>query len=216
MSKVITYIELAAFFSSLMAWPVIKRSSYLRLFPLLLFVVISVEVYQTFLRPDGVHINALVYNVQVPLQHLLYLYILFLALDRRAFKKIMAVVTSVFFAFAIITAIFFTAPDRFNVLAYCIGSVCIITGILLKFYEMLQNPTDFNFLKKPFFYMLFAFLLFNVGTLPYFAMSNWLYFVQQYENMLQILISVMSVFNYVLYSTYTIAFLWMTLKKDFS
>jgi hypothetical protein len=215
MKSIITYFEIAAFFSSVLAWPYLRKSSYLRLFPIILFLVFIVEVYQTFFNKPGT-INAHIYNVQVPLQHLLYLYMLYLALIGKVFKYILGTALVLFVFSTLVTGFFFTQADRFNILAYCIGSVLIVIGIVLKYYELLQNPVDFNFLKDPFFYLLFAYLLFNVGTLPYFTMSNWLHFLKTTENIKQILINVMSVFNYILYGTYTTVFLWMILKEGSS
>ena len=64
--------------------------------------------------------------------------------------------------------------------------------------------------------MLFAFMLFNVGTLPFFAMSNWLYFVRTNTDILFMMQNVMSVLNYILYTTYTIVFIWMIQRKGYS
>jgi hypothetical protein len=216
MNYYITYFEIAAFLASLAAWRVIRTSKYLRLFPLLLFVIVSVEIYETFFKPAAHSVNALIYNYQVPLQYAIYLIILYYTLDRSRWRKFILPLLAVFVVITILSGIFLTPDDHFNVLSYCFGSVAIITGIMIKFYEMLKNPTEFDFLRKPFFYMLFAFLLFNVGTLPYFAMANWLYFVKGYKDTVIILANVMSVLNYILYSTYTIAFLWMIRKKAYS
>jgi len=216
MSAYIFYLELAAFAASCLAWPVIRKAKHLRIFPLLLFVIVVVEPYQTF-APDAVKFaNSAIYNVQVPLQHLLFLYILFLSMEHKTYRRILLAAAGFLVPFTVVTGIFFTEENHFNVLAYCVGSVLIVMGILLKFYEMLQNPEGFNFLRNPFFYILFAFLLFNVGTLPYFTMSNWLYYIQDQKSVRLILINVMSVFNYILYGTYTIVFVWMMLKKESS
>jgi hypothetical protein len=216
MSVLITYFEIAAFGASLVAWPYLQRSRYLRLFPFLLFIVVVVEVALTFFKDQFFHYNAIIYNVQVPLQHLLYLYILYLALERKMFRKFILLSSAVFVIVTVITSIFFTDANRINTIAYCAGSIVIIAGILMKFHEMLENPTEFNFLKNPFFYMLFAFLLFNVGTLPYFTMGNWLYYSLERKDILMVLINVMSIFNCVLYATYSMAFIWMILKKESS
>jgi len=215
MSKVITFVELAAFLSSLGAWPYIKGSRYLRLFPLLLFVIVSVEILLTFFK-KLIYFNAFIYNIQIPAQHLLYLLILFHAFISLRRKKVMVVFMIVLSAITVLTGLLLVRGNKINTLAYCTGSIFIIVGILMKFYEMLQNPQEFNFLKDPFFYMLFAFLLFNVGTLPYFTMGNWLYFTLKRTDILAVLINVMSIFNYVLYGTYTIAFTWMMLRKQSS
>lgn len=215
MSVLITYFEIAALGASLVAWPYIQRNRYLRLFPLLLLIVVAVEVSTTFFKDRLPHFNAIIYNVQVPLQHLLYLYILFLAMERKLFRKFLLIASAVFVIVAVTTTLFFTHGNRINAIAYCTGSIFIITGILMKFHEMLENPTEFNFLKNPFFYMLFAFLLFNVGTLPYFTMGNWLYYsMAGGRDILAVLINVMSIFNCVLYGTYSMAFVWMILVKD--
>ena len=107
----------------------------------------------------------------------------------------------------------FSVNGQFDVYSYSLCSILLIIAIILKFYEMLQSPLEFNFLRNPFFYMLFAFLLFNVGTLPYFAMANWLYFVKGSKATVTVLANVMSVLNYILYSVYTIAFIWIMRMK---
>jgi hypothetical protein len=161
-------------------------------------------------------VNAWIYNIQIPLQHLLYLTILHQAVEQNSYKRFLVASAVTLIVFSALTNLFIVEDKHFNVQAYCLGSVLVIIGILVKFYEMLQNPTDFNFLRQPFFYMLFAFLLFNVGTLPYFAMSNWLYFVTTHKDILMMLANVMSVLNYILYTTYTVMFLWMIQRKGYS
>jgi hypothetical protein len=213
MSDYIPYFEIAAWIASLIAWPTIVKSSYLKLFPFLLFTVVLIEVWSILLYQYFPFDISSVYNIQIPTQHLLYLLILYLSVVRASWKKFLLIGGAFFLAFTMATAIWLTAPNRVNVLSYGVGSLLIVIGILMKLYEMLQKPTDFNFLKDPFFYILFAYLLFNVGTLPYFVMSNWLYFIQTQKEITQILINVMAIFNYILYSTYTLTFLWMRLKK---
>lgn len=213
MSDYIPLFEVAAFIACVASWPHIRKNSYLKLFPVLLFVVVATEVWSFYLRKIILLNSSLVYNIQVPLQHCLYLLILYHSLKNEAWKKTIFLAYIFFIGFTIITLLWLTADNRFNVLSYCVGSLFIILGILIKFYEMLQNPTDFNFLRNPFFYILFAYLLFNVGCLPYFLMSNWLYFIQTQKEIKLIYINVMSIFNYLLYTTYTLAFLWIRLKK---
>ena len=212
----ITYFEIAAFLSSLIAWGSLRKSSYLRWFPLLLFVVVSVEVYETFFRSKNNFFNSKIYNIQVPLQYLLYLTILYYATTRVRYKKLIVIGAILYILVTITSEIFLTTPNHFNVISYSVGSLFLIIFILAKLYEMLQNPTGFNFLKDPFFYILFAFLLFNVGSLPFFAMSNWLYYVKGYKNAVMMLSNVTSVLACILYLTYAIVFVWMTKKRVYS
>jgi hypothetical protein len=212
MYRYITYFEIAAFLASLIAWPKIRKINYLRWFPLLLFVIVGVEAYQTLPRSPEEYNNAWLYNWQVPLQHLLYLLILHQASGNHNIRRCLVLAAGVFIIFTVITS-FLISSGEYNTLSYCVGMVFIIGGILISFYEMLQDPGDHNFLRRPFFYMLFAYLLFNVGTLPYFVMANWIGDAKPSRDLLQILANVMSVLNFILYTTYTFAFLWIRQMK---
>jgi hypothetical protein len=212
MYKEIIWFELAAFALSLVALPKIWKSSYLRIYPFLLLIVVVVEGYFNFI-PQKRFRNADVYNIQVPLQYLCYLAILYFAAAGRGFKIFLVGSMAAVIFFAIITNIYFTPKGYSNVLSYSFCSIITIVGIVWKFYEILKNPLEFNFLRNPFFYMLFAFLIFNLGTLPFFSMSNWLYNTQEYRDIYFLLIKAMSVLNYILYTTYSIAFIWILQKK---
>ena len=208
----IIWFELAAFMFSLIALPTMWKIRYLRIYPLLLFIVVVVEGYYSFFPVKSFH-NAEVYNIQVPLQYICYLLILYYAAVGKGFKVFLLMSVVGIFLFTILTNIFFTQKGHSNIWSYSLCSIIIIVGIIWKFYEMLKNPVEFNFLRNPFFYMLFAFLLFNLVTLPYFSMGNWLYTTKTYRNVYLMLERVTSFINYVLYTTYSIAFVWIVQKK---
>ena len=209
----IIWFELAAFILSLIALPLIWKSKYLRIYPFLLLIVVTVEGYFKFF-PQQSAINTGTYNIQVPLQYVCYLLILYYAANSKQFKTFMVAAICMLIVFNAVSLIYFTPKNYYNVWGYCFCSLLIIISIIWKFYEMLKNPLEFNFLRNPFFYMLFAYLLFNLTTLPYFSMANWLYHTKKYKSFSWALANVMSVMNYVLYTTYSIAFIWMIRKKD--
>lgn len=209
MSLYIFYFESAAFVTSLLAWPYLKEKIYFKVFPLLLFIVVTVEAYVTFARS----FSSFIYNIQVPVQHLLYLAIIFLAMEEGRYRKITIGFIIALVIIVPLSIIFLTEKNHINTSAYCAGATFIIISALMKFYEMLQNPRDYNFLSLPFFYLLFVYLLFTVGTLPYFTMGNWLYYTMKRPDILNVFVNVMTVFNYILYSTYTIVFLWIIRRK---
>lgn len=212
MHSYIVFFEAAAFIACIAAWNVIKKSKYLRLYALLLFVIVFVEINENSFQSGTHKNNAWLYNIQIPIQYIIYSFILYYAFVSRFFKKAIIAAIVIFIIVTVITQIYYTRPGAFNSWSYSAGSIIFIIGILIKFYEMLQHPEEYNFIRNPFFYMLFAFLLFNVGTLPYFAMGNWLWFYKNDKNTVLLLANVMSVLNYILYSTYTIAFIWMRKK----
>ena len=47
-------------------------------------------------------------------------------------------------------------------------------------------------------------------------MINWLYMVKRSRDLLVLIANVMSILNYILYTTYSIAFIWMIRKKALS
>lgn len=213
----IIWFELLAFVCSLIALPVIWKSKYLRIFPLLMLIIVAVEGYYKFFaaRP---FMNAPVYNVQVPLQYVCYLLMLYYSARSSSLKRFSIVGLIILVVVNAITTIFFTPEKYSNVWGYCCCSIIAIIGILLKFYEwvIITRTEKYDFLKDPFFYMLFAFLFYNLITLPYFGMANWLYYTNrftEYKGIYTALTEVMSVTNYILYTTYSIAFIWMARAK---
>ena len=200
---------------SLGTLPFIWKNSYLRIYPLLLFIVVAVEGYYSFF-PVGNYVNPEVYNVQVPLQYICYELILYYAATGKGLRMFSGVSVFIIVIFTIISNPYFSRIHQSNIWSYSICSILSIAGILWKFYEMLKNPMEHNFLRNPFFYMLFAFLIFNLGTLPYFSMANWLYTTKGYRNIYHMLESVTSFLNCLLYAVYSFAFIWIIRKKGTS
>jgi len=214
----IIWFELLAFVCSLIALPVIWKSKYLRIFPFLMLIIVAVEGFYKFFITDRWTNNAPVYNVQVPLQYVCYLLMLYYSARNVNFKRFLIVGLIILVAFNAITTIYFTPEHYSNVWGYCCCSIIAIIGIIAKFYEMVitTRTSKYDFLKDPFFYMLFAFLFYNLVTLPYFGMANWLYYTNkfnEYNGIYRAFTKVMSVTNYILYTTYSIAFIWIARTK---
>jgi len=206
------WFELTAFLLSLVALPVLWKSSYLRVYPVLLLIVTGVEGFY-YLFPEKTSGNARVYNIQIPLQYTCYLLILYYAADNKQLKHFIAGMLWLLAVFCILTTILFMKPGDLNVWSYSLCSVLTLIATIGKFYEMLKNPAGLDFLQNPFFYMLFAFLLFNLITLPYFSMGKWLYYTKGFRNVSMMLYYVSYLLNYLLYIVYTICFVWILRRK---
>lgn len=212
MEDLIIWFELAAFACSLLALPFTGTQKFLRIYPALLLLIVMVEGYYTLVAASN-HGSALVYNIQVPLQYICYLFILYLATGKKGFRIFVLVLIGCIIVFTLSTNPYFNSKGYSNVWSYSFCSIVTIPAIVYTFYEMLKNPIGYNFLRNPFFYMLFAFLLYNMVTLPYFIMANWQFQTKAYENIHLILANVMSIMNYVLYTVYSISFLWIIRRK---
>jgi len=213
MRSYITWFEIAALVACLWALPVIWKKPFLRFFPFVLVAIVFTELYETYFRPAGQPNNALSYNLMVPLQQLMYLGALYFSLYNNRRQLLILLLGAGLLVSTLASLPYYINAGKFNVIAYTAGAVGMVVGILLVFYEMLKSPEDFNFLRRPYFYMLFMLLLFTVGTLPYFAMGNWLYYQMGRPEMVMVLGNVMSILNCLLYSTYTFCFIWMKVAK---
>ena|SRR5450631_781662 len=178
----IIWFEILAFLCSLIALPVIWKNRYLRIWPFLLLIIVSVEGYYKFFVVK-LGVNAPVYNVQVPLQYVCYMLMLYYSTTRANLRRFFIIGIIIIILFNAITTIYFTPEKYSNVLGYCCCSIIAILSIILKFYDMIVTPrtVKYDFLRDPFFYMLFAFLFYNLVTLPYFGMANWLYYTNRYK-----------------------------------
>ncbi|HAA14151.1 MAG TPA: hypothetical protein DCE41_21635 [Cytophagales bacterium] len=213
MNQLIPWFEIAAMAASWLAIQQIRQSPSLWVFPVLLTIIVGVDSTQIIFQTGAYHNNTLIYNLQEPIIWLLYASSLYLAFNAPKFKRITVGSGLLYLLVAIITMPYYLREQQFNVILVAVGSALIIGLILLKLYEMLESPMGFNFLRKPYFYILFLYLIFNVSTLPYFTMVNWLVYDLGREDIIKVLKNVMSVMNVLLYATYTVCFLWIRVTK---
>ena len=212
MNKYIIWFEGAAWLTSLVALPRLWSRPPLRIFPLLLSLVVGVEALQYFGVENRLG-NVTTYNLLAIAMWLLYATSLYLALHQRRNRRIILAVAIFFVAVVLGSYSYYQTQQRFNTPMYTTGTLMMVLGVLLKFYEMLKSPGQLTFLKAPFFYILFALLLFSVGTLPYFIMGNWLFYDLGRPDLVKALANVMSILNYLLYGTYTVCFVWISTTK---
>ncbi|MEL6533917.1 MAG: hypothetical protein AAFQ98_00830 [Bacteroidota bacterium] len=213
MQQYIIVFEVMAGLSSWIAWPAIHRIKYLRVFPFLLTLIVGVELSQVLSVPGFIENNAIIYNLLEPIQWTLYAWSFYIAFQSVVYRKFLWFSGVLYYLVFAISFPFYLQSQHYNVIVYALGSVILIVAALMKFYEMLKSPVDFNFLRLPYFYIVFAFLLFTLGTMPYFTMGNWLYYELNQRQTALVFRDVMSFMNLLLYATYTTCFLWIRVKK---
>lgn len=208
MNKILLYLEIAAFISSLITWQQIKSSNYMRLFPFLLFVIAVGEI-TGYLIAVKYNNNQWFYNLLNPLMHLLYFAIFYYSINSKRFKTFIVASAVLYIIVTIITHFYCCYEERnFNQWMYITGVSIIIICTIRKLYELLEDPSKLDFLKMPFFYMLVFTLLFYTVTIPNFVMLNWIERTE-IKKLVDIVNNASNVFNILLYVTYTIAFLWI-------
>ncbi|MEL6537594.1 MAG: hypothetical protein AAFQ98_19395 [Bacteroidota bacterium] len=210
----ITWFEIASLAAAIVALPVLWKQSPMRILFVLLLLIVGVELYQTIqFRINPGQNNSSLYNFFAPLQWLLYGVMLHRILQSRTNRKALGVLIAIFLAITLISLPGYLRTQQYNVISHAAGTLMIVSGVFLAFYEMLKSPISLNFLKHPYFYLLFFLLFFMVGTAPYFVMGNWVYFNMGRPDLAMVLNNVMSILNYLLYTVYTICFVWMRVTK---
>ncbi len=180
----------------------------MRLFPLLLFVIAFGEVFGYYLAIVYKN-NIWFYNLLNPIMHILYFSIMYYSINSRRFKQYILV--SVVLYIIISTATYFLFcynKNAFNEWMYILGIIILIISLISKLYELLEDPQRLDFFKKPFFYILIFTLLFYTVTIPNFAMDNWMASTKM-NSLTAIINNVSNVFNILLYTVYTLSFLWI-------
>lgn len=206
------YFELAAFIASLIAWPVLRKSSYLKIFPFLLGLITAGEFYGDYLSTRGPD-NRWFYNLFNPCQFFLYLLILYRAISSKIIKGIL-LAGSILIAISVLVWLKLQFYYEFNVFMYALGAILIIIGVARHIYEMV-GASEESFLRSPVFYIFFAILLFYTVTQPILVMNNWLGRFDFSDAFKRTLIYAISVSNFILYGTYTCCFLWMRWKVTY-
>jgi hypothetical protein len=208
----IKYLELAAFIASLIAWPVLRKSRYLKVFPVLLGLIVAGEFYGYYLRLTKGN-NTWFYNFFNPCQFILYLLILYRAIDNKRLRGLM-LAGCVFIAISALLGLEPSFRKMFNIYMYSLGAMLVITGVAAKIYEMVNVRED-SFLRSPVFYIFFSIIFFYIGTLPILVMNNWLAKFDFFNSIRQVLVITFTILNFVLYGTYTYCFLWLRRKATY-
>lgn len=208
-----TYFEIAALITSAVALPSIENSKAMRLFPLLLLGIVIGELAGYYIYENKGN-NALLYNLFItPFINVMYYCIVFFILKSAVLKKTIVVFAIIYIFFAIFTTLrWYNDENRYNILSHSVGSLFLIIILIRLFYEMMVNPVELDFLKKPSFYIFFALLLFHVASLAYFLMANWMGVHHKFVN---VVYAVFDSLNYILYGTYIIAFIWIRMKGTY-
>lgn len=209
MNDYVKYFELAAFVTSLIAWPELRKSSYLKIFPFLLGMIVAGEFYGYYLVVIKGRDSLWFYNIFNPCQFFLYLLILYLAVRSKMFKKVLLTGGFLIIVFVLIWLESFYV--KFNIYMYFLGTLLVIIGVSRVIYETMEAQEEV-FLKLPVFYMFFSILVFYSGTLPMMIMNNWLGEFDFSESVRQIIVLIFTILNLILYGTYTFCFLWIRRK----
>jgi hypothetical protein len=198
--------ELMACVTGFIYWKKI-RSSYWRLFPIYLLVIVCVEVLGAFTEGDF-NINLYSY-FGIPIQFLFFFW-----LFHQYFKPLPPVIWSIIatavYIISLVTELIFLRNETlfFSSLSYTVGNVMLAILVLIFFSRFISSEKILGFKSDMMFWVSLGLLIFYLGSLPFYGLYNTIRDDTKYPGLLATYWSVQMIFNYLMYTFFTISFIW--------
>lgn len=162
------YFEILALVASVIYLPRL-RLSVLKMFPIFLFLTVSVELGSKYIRSISPSFNAnWVYNIFIAAQILFFLYLLNKESKHERTKKLTTVFIICFLLFHSINIVIGQGISAFNYHSYLLGSFFVIISSFLFLSELIDSPDEIRIVRVPMFWVSTASLVFFTGTFFYF------------------------------------------------
>ncbi|MBN9382109.1 MAG: hypothetical protein J0H74_15175 [Chitinophagaceae bacterium] len=168
-----------------------------RLFSILLISNLLVEVIARFMTR-----NFLLYNIYLIPQYLLYMSVFYFELRSTLLKRIILYMGFIFGALGIINLSYFQGLHSFTSYTYVLAITIMIALSILYFYQIVEQKEMVRLSTEPMFWISTAILISHSGNLPLFLVFNHIA-----PSLLEKLIYILLVMNFIMYSLYAIAFL---------
>jgi hypothetical protein len=202
LSDLVTVFEFLSFLASLTIYLKKKPPLFLKFFPIFLLITVVVEVTAKVLSVNKISISAL-YNFFSAFEIVFYFFVLYHSIQNKRIKQIIFF-TGIFYpAFAIIN-ILYQGNKKFHAFTYSLGAILLVCFCIYSIYELLKKTVPQKINRRPAFWIYFGLLFYYSCTLPIWASMNFLR-SNRFELMMFSIISGFT--NYLLYSSFVIAFL---------
>ncbi len=187
--------------------------SYIKPFPFFLLATICVELTALLLFYKKIS-NTILYNIFTSCEFIFYFYILRLIIKNKKAKKIILTCLFIFPFLCAYEIIFVMKHDGFHSITYALGCLIIVSMCVYYFLELFQLPQSIDLKREPAFWICSGLLFYYTCSFPLFAFVNYLnnlpVFVAKNLSLL------VSLTNYLLYTSFTISFLCRLKTSNFS
>ena len=201
------YFEVLAFITSAVSWRKLRFSKLRWFFPFLLFIV-GVELSGRYIKRVLHENNAWLYNISVPVEYLFYAFI-FLIHYRIRFSKKTALAFIIGFTLYVFVINFSKGLKiQFHSSFLLYGSLFMLFFSCLYFYELLRVQEKLILLKEPMFWIVSGIFLFNAGEFFYNLFFDLLR-KNNFDRELKLFSAINNKLIWVLYTCFSIAFLWV-------
>lgn len=183
---------------------------YLKLWPIFLFLTLTVELIASFLYESSQNTISL-YNFFGIVEFSFYLLNLSLFIRKPVVKKIIHYFIPLYAFLSTINIFFIQGVKSFSTISYSLGCLIIVCFCIYYFFELFRSPKSVKLKNDPAFWICTGLLFFYCCTFPMFALINFWQdisklFIKNFESILIIL-------NTFLYALITIAFICLRTRN---
>jgi hypothetical protein len=181
-----------------------KDEFYLRMFPPFLLLTLLIESNSMFGLVSRKYTTPM-YNVFSIIEFIFYIFILGLIVKNVRAKRLIKYVVLVFGILAVGNIIFFQKISGFPSLNHAAGCLLIVAICIYYFFELFQISQSVPLVRQPSFWICSGLLFFYCCSFPIFTAINLLRTLPPFT--IKTLVTIISILNVLLYSSFTIAFL---------
>ena len=187
-----------------------KGSSYLKLFPAFLFIVLVIEILTSYMASKGKN-NLAIYNFFTVFEFCFYLCLLSLIITNKKVKKIARIFILVYIVAFVLNTFFVQKITSVQTITYSLVCLLIVSICIYYFLELFILPKAVRLWNNPAFWICFGLMFFYCCSLPLIGLVHlWMniakFLIKNFQQILNIL-------NIFLYTSFMIAFLCNRTRK---
>ncbi|MBX2923609.1 MAG: hypothetical protein KF746_15515 [Chitinophagaceae bacterium] len=209
----IVFILLAALASSLVYFQKEKPSRFLFFFPVYLFTTFTVEYIAVRMSYKGINTIAL-YNIFTAIEFVFYLWMFSQIIHHPVIKKFLYNCLWMYPVVFLMNRLFIQKGEQYHTLTAGLGSLLIVLAAIFYFYELFQSEKSVDLVREPSFWISSGLLFFYSCSFPLYSLIS--YFYSPSNKIVNYLVSLSSLLNILLYSSFIVAFLCKIRIRKFS
>jgi hypothetical protein len=177
---------------------------YLKLFPILLAINLTVEIGGQWVA-FRFGSNVTLFNFYTAFELSFFLFMLREMIVNPRLKRVILILIWGYPLFCIINILFIQKPGNWHSISYGIGNILVVGFAIYYFFELFKRPKAINLLREPAFWICCGLLFFYSCSFPFLGLVNFM------GNAPGVIIrnfsSIITLLNILLYVLFTIAFL---------
>lgn len=197
------YFELICLLASLTLYLRKEIPLYLKVFPVLLAITLTVEIIGWRMSKNGDDATMLFYLFSV-FEFVFYFFILYHIIRTRKARRVVIYLMAIYPVLALFN-IYFVQVNSIPSISYSVGCLLVVGICIYYFYELFHLPSSVNLIREPAFWFCTGLLFYYICSFPLFGLSSLL--LTASSIILQNISTILMMMNALLYTLFTVGFL---------